>query len=268
VYKLNGSEFSCNGLSTYFKVHQYQDIYGRTVILLPMMHIGSAKYYKEVDNILNQSNLILAEGVSDRHNILEDRQVNYKMIADLFGFVCQKRFKFPSVVNADGDVSDLKPETQKMLTLLVKFLNSDKGLVKSLNEFKDGLGESNIKNLHEDLLEGRNLTLEECFNSIMSDQRYIREKLKLDEEYNRKEDIDYSKMFDALEQFQQIMPREQIITIPWGAKHMEHFHPMLKQMGFKIATKINKHYTIPNKVYVFSLLNAYIHLLFSPARGK
>ncbi len=259
VCGLNKDNFTCNGFTVHTKTYEYKDNYGRTVVLIPMIHIGSKRFYTNVDEILKNSNMILNEGVNDRKQRLPN-PINYDILKDITGLKAQKPFKSTYTVNGDGDISDLSESTIEMLEVLSDILEGgleDDNIKNNLKKLKK-IKNSEIMN---DLLDGRNKTLEQSFNSVLSNQDYIKEKITLDCENNKPRDhVDYGEMFETLDKFQQLMPREQHICIPWGAKHTPYFQEMVKKKNFTLITT--------DKIYVLNILSVFINILLYPMSNK
>ena len=250
---MNKDSFTCNGFTVHTKTYEYKDTYGRTVVLIPMIHIGSKKFYEKVETILKDSNMILNEGINDHTDRLP-KNINYETISNVTGLDAQKPFKSTHTVNGDGDVSDLSENTIEAL--------------KAITDILDGGSEkiSNLKNLRKpellhDILDSRNKTLEECFNSVLSNQKFIKKKLNKDRKTKKTRDhIDYKEMFKNLHNFQQLMPREQRIYIPWDAKHIPYFQEMVDNKNFTLKAT--------NKIYVLNVLSVIFYILLYPLRNK
>ena len=252
IFKLNKDNFICNGIKVHTYVYEYKDKYGRTVILIPMIHIGSGKFYKGVNNILNGANVILTEGVNDRKRIL-DKPITYEVLTSLTGLEAQKPFDYLFVVNGDGDISDLSEGSIKVIKAVTEMLHGEC----NFREFRNIQQNVNI----DDILHSRNLVLEKSFNSLLSNQKYIKEKLTLDSKHNKsRECVNYNNMFETLDDFQQVMPREQVIIIPWGAKHIPYFQGMVDRKDFKL--------TSTKKLYVFNLTSLFFNILLYPIKNK
>ena len=84
IFKLNKDNFTCDGIKVDTYVYEYTDKYGRTVILIPMIHISSSEFYESVNTILNEADVLLVVGVNDHKRIL-DKPINYGFIAYLTG---------------------------------------------------------------------------------------------------------------------------------------------------------------------------------------
>ena len=62
------------------QTRQYINQRGKTVDLVPMSHIGEARFYHEVTSSFPSNSLVLMEGVSDRYDLLTNR-LTYKRAA-------------------------------------------------------------------------------------------------------------------------------------------------------------------------------------------
>jgi len=105
---------------------------GKTVLLPSMIHIGEKSFYDQLVSSLNTGKtIILAEGITDRENLLQNR-LSYGKIAEMFGLVSQETLKFkgrqgmldnieahepvadhpgtPLIIRADIDARRLRPD--------------------------------------------------------------------------------------------------------------------------------------------------------------
>jgi hypothetical protein len=101
----------------------YVNADGRAVRLVPMIHVGDAAFYRALTASFPTNALILAEGVTDDHNLLTNR-LTYKRVASRLGLAEQQREFKPcatSVVPADVDVSIFSSNTIALLNLVTLF---------------------------------------------------------------------------------------------------------------------------------------------------
>jgi len=84
--------------------------------LIPMVHIGEKEYYKEVENKLMASDIILYEGFKMKNNRL--RIENRKILAKRLGLVTQAKFNLKQfkdkLVHADFDPETAKEKWNKL----------------------------------------------------------------------------------------------------------------------------------------------------------
>lgn len=262
VCMLNRDTFTCNGVTVHTKVRQYKDDYGRTVVLVPMTHMATKKFYERVEVIVKKCNLILTEGVNDRKQKLPNK-LNYGALKDITGLNPQKPFKSSYIVNADGDISDLSENTIAMIKVICKILDGDGKTI--IENFKNiNKQEKKILNkptLMNDILDSRNIILERCFISLLSNQKFLRTKLNKDRTSEKaREHVNYDEMFETLDEFKQLMPREQHICIPWGAKHMSYFQELVEIKNFTLEAT--------EKIYVLNIVSVFFNILLYPLRNK
>jgi hypothetical protein len=265
VIRQNGHNLSCNGFQVYSNLSEYQDEQGRRVVLIPMSHVASPRFYDTVSAIVADSTLALTEGVNDRTGVLTEHKFSYEKLASIVGLSAQAPFKSGNIANADGDLCDLNENTINTLKAVFTALNNDsfiKGVFQiDTSEFGD------TSELLKDISDGRNETVELCLQSLLyDDSKYIIDKLNIDktvikEDENEQELLqkEFESMFDTLERFKNIAPDEQIITLPWGARHIEYFQNMLEEMNF---TEVERIY--PKKIHLYSLHKIMFTLLLRP----
>ena len=233
-----------NGFSLYSCPSKYQDETGRTVDLIPMVHIADFNFYNTVTNdFLFGSNMVLGEGVNDQQGLLKNKKVEYSRAANLLGFhylVRQRHYAW--AVNCDGDVGDHSQKEIESIKEIADLCNSEtfEELMLKCKKYSDEYAkDKNKRQERKELLDKRNLILEKCFDSILSDQLYVRKKIYDDSQqpFKRKSNPNtYENMLATLDDFSNTSARYQRIAIPWGAAHMPYFHEMLKKKGFKRIT--------------------------------
>jgi hypothetical protein len=132
----------------------------KAVWLVPMSHIGGAKYYETLSKALPQGSVVLMEGVSDRKKLLTN-PISYTRAATVLGLAEQKeKFRLPGkIVRADLDVDQFSSGTIDILNVLM--LPHTKGLtfetLRKLAQFKPT--EEAMNQCWDDLLGKRNRNL-------------------------------------------------------------------------------------------------------------
>ncbi len=174
---------------------------GKTIQLIPMMHIGEPDFYKQITSSFPTNSVILMEGVTDRKNLLQDK-LSYGRAAKSLGLAEQKE-EFTPVRGrprmADVDIEQFSARSIEVLKLMTRFhaegLTLDV-LLKLVEKSKDP---SLTGEIWEDLLDKRNAHL-----------------LKEIEAELRKSDI---------------------IVVPWGAAHMRGIAEGIQISGFRPSDK-------------------------------
>lgn len=168
----------------------------KTVWLVPMSHIGGAKYYDTLSKSLPRGSVVLTEGVSDRKKLLAN-PISYARAATVLGLAEQKKkFQIPGkIVPADLDVDQFASGTVDILNVLM--LPHAKGLtfetLLKLAQFKPT--EEAMNQCWDDLLAKRNRNLAEKISSWL--------------------------------------PSTGTIVVPWGAAHMPGISAEIQKMGFR-----------------------------------
>jgi hypothetical protein len=185
------------GLSV--QVRKYVRNDGKTVLLVPMAHIGEADFYRKLSASFPTNSVVLMEGVTDVKNLLTN-SISYKRVATTLGLSEQQNEFKPveaEIVRADVDVSQFTTNTIGLLNLVM--LIHAKGLtaetVSALLRFSaPPQVEAQVL---DDILRKRN-------------ERVLRE-------------IDY-RLSDA-----------KPIIVPWGVAHMPGIAAGITASGFHVA---------------------------------
>jgi hypothetical protein len=172
---------------------------GKTIQLIPMIHVGDAGFYRQLASSFPAGATVLMEGVTDNGNRLTNR-ISYQRMARTLGLSEQAQaFKpvGPEGVSADVDVSSFSEETLGMLNLIM--LVQAKGLnpqtLEQLLRFTPEPGFE--QRLFADILTKRNQHL--------------------------------------LGEIQSRLATASHLVVPWGAAHMPEIGRELQQLGFRLA---------------------------------
>jgi hypothetical protein len=176
---------------------------GKTLHLIPMVHIGDEAFYKELSKVDGKvKTLYLLEGVSDRDRLLKN--LDYSTFAKGAGLDLQKEHFNPeapkelqkniSVKMADIDVNEFKPETRDFLKKVFNQMNK-KSFFEVMYMSSEKFSAKESAALIVDLVEKRNA-------KVLSE-------LKANEK-------DFQEIF-----------------IPWGAAHMPEIERDIVSDGYK-----------------------------------
>jgi hypothetical protein len=192
----------------------------KQIRLVGMIHLGQEEYYDDLTtSISGQRTLILAEGVSDRGNLLTER-FSYGKLAGLLGLTSQEGFHFqgrlidiaeldqakdevqdiPDILRADIDLQQFDPRTLEVLNALAKYLlNSESPLAGyvAFNRWADTHFDPDLNSIiMTDLISKRN-------RSVLS---YLPKALA---------------KYDT-------------VIIPWGALHLPGIEKAVQKEGFRL----------------------------------
>lgn len=187
-------------------VRQYARNDGKTIELVPMMHIADADFYQKISQSFPTNSIVLMEGVSDEKHLLTNG-ISYKRAARSLGLVEQvKTFKPQGeTVRADIDVDQFSTNTINLLNLVMLFHTkglSDPSAMTALATYSPP---PNVEQeLFDDLLKKRNHHL--------------------------------------LETLQSELPQSNILIVPWGAAHMPAIAKAIEEEGFHLVK--TKEYTV------------------------
>lgn len=181
----------------------------KTIHLIPMVHIGSENFYKELSKLdVNKKTLVLLEGVRDEKNLMNE--ISYRKIATTMGLSSQEEKFEPkaktkelqkniSYIVADIDASEFSPETRKFINQIMKNMN-DKSFFELLLSGHDLEGFSgDLSFVSVDIIEKRN------------------QKVLLDLENNK---LKYDDFY-----------------VPWGAAHLPEIEKEIQKQGYVVVSR-------------------------------
>src|SRR5205085_11348556 len=98
------------------RVKKYVRADGRTIQLIPMIHIGDSQFYQKLSASFPTNSITLMEGVADEKHLLTNG-VSYKMVASQLGLAEQQKVFKPqgTVIRADVDVAEFSRNTINLL---------------------------------------------------------------------------------------------------------------------------------------------------------
>jgi hypothetical protein len=186
----------------------------REIRLVGMMHLGDPGVYRDIfTSFVSESTLVLAEGVSDEHGVLEG-PISYEGVARALGLEQQQYITeylsqdsksapqpWPEVRRADLDTSDFAPETIVALKRVGRVWASDTPLRELVELVRRADTEPELwTSLMEDILVRRNEHLIGEIDSSLG-------------EYER-------------------------IVIPWGALHLPAIENAISERGFERVSSV------------------------------
>lgn len=185
---------------------------GKTLHLIPMVHIGDEEFYKELSKVDGKvKTLYLLEGVSDRDKLLKN--LDYGNFAKGAGLDLQKEHFNPSapaeykdnisIKMADIDVNEFKPETREFLKKVFDQMNK-KSFFEVMYMSSDKFSAKESSALIVDLVQKRN---EKVLSELKANEKDFQE-----------------------------------IYIPWGAAHMPEIERDILKDGYKAVSE--KHRTV------------------------
>jgi hypothetical protein len=180
------------------QVRKYVRADGKSILLVPMAHIGEPEFYRSLTRSFPTNAMILMEGVRDDKNLLTNR-ITYKRMASTLGLAQQQREFKPSpvqVIPADIDVDQFAPSTIDFLNLVM-------------------------------LIHTRGLTAENLVLLMQSSESPQFEKQVFD-------DILKKRNQHLLQEIHDSLPLADSLVIPWGAAHMPEIAREIQKSGFRL----------------------------------
>jgi hypothetical protein len=171
---------------------------GKTIQLLPLVHIGAPAFYRNLAESVPTNSVILMEGVTDRLNLLTNK-ITYKRMATSLGLAEQQQEFHPrhaKLVPADVDVEQFDPSTITLLNLVM-------------------------------LIHAKGVTAENVLKLTQYSPPPALEKQLLDDllgKRNRR----------LIEELQAQLPESEHIIVPWGAAHMPGIAKEVQKAGFRL----------------------------------
>jgi hypothetical protein len=181
---------------------------GKTIQLIPMMHIGEASFYNQVSKSFPTNSIVLLEGVTDQNHLIK-HELSYKRAATSLGLAEQEAEFVPTqgeLRQADIDVGEFSESTIDLLNIAT-LLHSKGWNVKILLELiQKGQNPVVVEQLQEDLLTKRNQHLLKEIETALQDSEHI--------------------------------------VVPWGAGHMPGIAREIQKSGFVLGE--SQEYTVFN----------------------
>lgn len=197
---------------------------GKTIRLIGMIHLGEQRFYRQLTQVAGPARtIVLAEGVSDRKNLLPNR-LDYGRVADYLGLTLQQeelhlggkmieaaeldrpkprelawRPGQVDVMRADVDVSAFRPETVRFLDELGRQMKESPSIAKVLLDSR----------WSEKYLTGQAKEI------IMDDILRLRNK-------------------ELIGNLRKAVPRYDTVVVPWGALHMPEVEAEVLGQGFTL----------------------------------
>lgn len=188
------------------KARQYIRHDGKTIHLIPMMHIGESNFYQQILKSIPTNSSILIEGVTDEKNLLKHK-ISYKRAATSVGLSEQQEEFLPAhgrLRHADVDVERFSKTSIAFLNLAMR-IHAEGLTVEVFDELINKSKDPRLmEQLWEDLLIRRNEHL--------------------------------------LKEIQEELLQSETIVVPWGAAHMRGIAEEIQKSGFQ-QTKAQE-YTI------------------------
>ncbi len=184
-----------SGLSARAKTFVRSD--GKTIRLIPMMHIGRSGFYNEIEKSFPTNSVVLTEGVTDRQKRLQHK-LTYKKAASALGLVEQKEVFLPKQARkhwADVDIEQFSKGTIELLDLTAAIHSEGPTLANILRLLNKSQDPALADQLMNDILLKRNEHL--------------------------------------LAEIGKEMGNSDVIVVPWGAAHMPGISEEIQKLGFK-----------------------------------
>lgn len=177
------------------RVRHYVRDDGRKIMLVPMSHIGEAKFYHDLAASFPDDAVILMEGVTDNAEVVH-KPINYSRTAASLGAVEQAEAFRPrgEIVPADVDMSSFSPTTLDMLNTALR-LHAEGVTAETLPFLLKPTPPDFERQLMDDLLTKRNRHL--------------------------------------LGVLEKRLPTARQIIVPWGAAHMPEIAREIQKLGFR-----------------------------------
>ena len=181
------------------RARKYVRADGKTIQLIPMMHIGDAGFYQQISKSFATNSVILMEGVTDNKNLLQ-HELSYKRAAKSLGLAEQEEKFVPPAGQwrlADLDVEQFSENTIQFLNVTTLLYSKGLKVEIVLELVQQSQSPLLLEQLQEDLVTKRNQHL--------------------------------------LQEIQTELHDSENIVVPWGAAHMPGIAREIQASGFHLA---------------------------------
>jgi uncharacterized protein YbaP (TraB family) len=199
-------ELNVDGITSTARTYVRAD--GKSVHLIPMMHIGDARFYAQLSQNFPSNSVILLEGVTDEKRHLKHK-LSYRRAAESLGLEEQLENFEPAQGNArraDVDADQFAPTTLELLNLVAAIYSKGPSLPLFLELVSKGQDPRLADQLWRDLLIARN---EHLLNEIEAG-----------------------------------LVETGTVMVPWGAAHMPGLAAGIQKAGFKLSA--SRKYQVAN----------------------
>ncbi len=178
------------------EVRKYIRADGKTIQLVPMLHIGEPEFYQTLAQSFPTNALILMEGVTDNRNLLTNK-ITYERMAATLGVAEQHEEFKPrgELVPADVDVAEFTPNTLAGLNLVM-------------------------------LLHARGMNPETLIKLLQFSPPHFEEQLF--------DDLLRKRNRHLMGEIQTRLLQSENLIVPWGAAHMPEIAQEIQKAGFRV----------------------------------
>ena len=169
---------------------------GKTIQLVPMLHIGEADFYQKLSRSFPTNAIILMEGVTDDRNLLTNK-ISYERMAATLGVAEQHEEFKPrgELVRADVDVAEFTPNTLAGLNLVM-------------------------------LIHARGMKAETALKLMQFSPPHFEEQLF--------DDLLRKRNRHLLKEIHARLAESEHLIVPWGAAHMPEIAQEILKAGFRV----------------------------------
>jgi hypothetical protein len=178
------------------QVRKYIRADGKTIQLVPMLHIGEPEFYQTLAQSFPTNALILMEGVTDNRNLLTNK-ITYERMAATLGVAEQHEEFKPrgELVRADVDVAQFSSNTLAGLNLVM-------------------------------LIHARGMTPETLIKLMQFSPPHFEEQLF--------DDLLRKRNRHLMGEIQTRLLQAENLIVPWGAAHMPEIAEEIQKAGFQV----------------------------------
>jgi hypothetical protein len=196
VDHFSGSFLALRSDSLVVRARKYVRDDGRTIHLIPMMHIGESRFYQQISESFPTNSVILLEGVTDNQNLLKQK-LTYKRVAKSLGLTEQQEEFAPERGRpkmADVDVGEFSQKSIEFIKLATRLHAEGLNMPVLMELIEKSQDPALGSQIWEDLLLKRN---EHLLGEIRKELR-----------------------------------QSEVVVVPWGAAHMRGIAEGIQKAGF------------------------------------
>lgn len=226
----NYLDFTLSGIDIRERVYQKDT---SQVRLIGMIHLGNDKQYRSLFEEWPQGALVLAEGVTDKQNLMEQESLSYDNAAESVGLVGQPVL-VPTLDHDGNPISNGDNDQEKDIGIS----EDANGLVRVQPDVQ--YADVDMSDMSEDVVKFLKnvsyLFASPSLPELLSRWSEVSEELSTADTQAIMDEIIYVRNDHLMSVFDKQKSEFDVIIIPWGAMHMPDIEDRLMADGYKVAS--------------------------------
>ena len=208
---------STDGIYMKEKVYSKEN---KTIRLIGMIHIGESDYYKNLeDSLVNSHAILLAEGVSDKNKLLQNR-FSAKGLAEEYDLASQEDMNISGTYISEQELVGANTLSNSELSIFRADVDTETFSEDTIN-FLNAIGEHFLKpdSFSEGFAAYNNWLEKNLTDTLIANIRY---------------DIIDQRNQHVIRYVKTAVDKFDTIVVPWGAMHMPAIEKAVKELGFTV----------------------------------